>query len=158
MSGLGFSVLLALAVVAALRSGNAARRVAACCIAAVLGVFYIVVEVRKILGEWQAAGRIAARVPQVVRSLRPQVPGGALLVFSGVPRMHGRAHLYPTGFEHAIQREHGVRVRVRQLENEPDLPESPEFSTAYRFEYVGGSELLREIRSEGAARPEASRK
>ncbi len=114
MSAAGFATLLAGAIVSAARLGRPAARTAILA-AAVLVSGYYLVTVRRILAEWIAAGEIAARLTRAVRHLQPDLPEGAVVMMRGVPAMHGRAMVFPTGLEVAVEQQYGKRLNVRKV-------------------------------------------
>ncbi|HET8550684.1 MAG TPA: hypothetical protein VFL57_21900, partial [Bryobacteraceae bacterium] len=144
-SSMGFSLLLGLCFVSAIRSAGQRTRVAVAATALVICGFYAV-EDRKIVREWKVAGQIAAQIPQTVRKLHPVPREGSILILRNVPRMYGRAMVYPTGLEEAVRRQYPVKVFVRH--NGARLTDKLARSGARIYKYVGGDEVLIEIRAE----------
>jgi hypothetical protein len=113
-SAAGFATLLAGAILCTIRLGRPAARTAVV-VAAVLLSGYYLVEVRRIVAEWIGAGTIAAQLPGALRDLQPHLPEGAVVMIRGVPAMHGRAMVFPTGLEVAIEQRYGKRLNVRNV-------------------------------------------
>ncbi len=67
MSAFGFALVLATCLVGAWREATRSRRNAVLALAGLLGVFYVV-EIRKILRDWNAGGATAARIVTPFRS------------------------------------------------------------------------------------------
>jgi hypothetical protein len=110
---------------------------------------FYVVEVRKAIADWSAAGEIAARVLHTVKNLHPQLQPDTILIFHQMPRTHGRALVFPTGLPEAIEGQYGHRVEVRELD-EPGLQPSaphpgPEQRTVLRFRYDSALGTIVEI-------------
>jgi hypothetical protein len=137
LSALGFALILAACVVGSWRDLGKARWAVAACTVLLCG-FYMV-EMRKLLFEWTAAGRLAAAIQDKVRSHYPTLPEGAVLRFRNVPKMYRRAMVFPTGLEVAIQRLYDVPVLVRDY----DAANAASQPGAYLLEYVGGEDVLR---------------
>jgi hypothetical protein len=144
ISALGISIFLAVCILAGLRSTLRLRRPIFACIGILLCSYYVGSD-RQILSGWTAAGKIAARIPQAVRTLCPNPPEGTVLIFIGVPRRHGTIPVFPTGLGDAIQREYPVKVFVRQY----DVPLAKLPIEARRgaiiFSYSGGEHPLRRV-------------
>ena len=140
-SALGFALMMSTCLLAGWRIGGR-QRVATICLGIMLAGYHMA-EVRKLISEWKAAGEIAASIPAALRKIHPELPPGAMLLFKDVPVMHGRAMVYPTGLEAAVQRQYAVPIRVR---TKPDEIDSPGDDTTYTFVYTGGEETLRQIR------------
>ena len=108
---------------------------------------YYVAGDREILSRWTAAGKIAARIPQAVSNLCPNLPAGAVLTFVGIPRVYRDVPVFATGLGDAIQREYPVKVSVQQY----DLPLAKLPPEARRgaivFLYRGGEHPLEGIGS-----------
>lgn len=144
VSALGAAMLFALCILGGLRSRSRLQQAAAAGIGIVLCGWYLIQD-RKIVADWITAGQIATRIPETVRTLHPNLPAGAVLVFTGIPLSYGKAQLFQTGFDAAIQREYTVPIVVRQYRlPPPDLPAEAR-SGAFVFEYRGGRQPLREI-------------
>jgi hypothetical protein len=144
-SALGISILLAVCIVGSIRGTGRWRHAIGIC-AGVLFCAYYAVQDRNILSDWTTAGEIAARIPQSLRELHPNLPERAVLVFTGIPRVQGKASVFPTGLDAAIQNEYPVKVLVQQYDLLPaDLPERAS-GGAFIFAYRGGRDPLREIR------------
>jgi hypothetical protein len=144
-SGMGFALLVSLCVISAIRSTGRWRRLSVAAAALVICVFYSL-EVRKILREWRAAGELAARIPETVRKLHPQPEEGSVLVFRNVPRMYGRAMVYPTGLEEAIQRQYPVKVHVRENGAATKVLSRENRNRVRVYKYVGGEDVLIEMK------------
>lgn len=114
ISAAGFATFLAGAILCTVRLGRPAARTAVLTAAALLSGYYSL-EVRRILAEWIAAGEIAARLPSALQSLQPHLPEGAVVMIRGVPAMHGRAMVFPTGLEVAIEQQYGKRLNVQKV-------------------------------------------
>jgi hypothetical protein len=107
-SCLAYSIALAVLLVAADTNQEASanrRRVAVALIAAFL-VYYIA-DSRKLLRDWREAGHIARSIPAELKRLHTQIPAGATVVLGRIPRMKGRAYVFPLGLRAAIRREMG---------------------------------------------------
>jgi hypothetical protein len=109
ISALGISLLLAACILAGFRSTGGPRQITLACFGILLCVYYVLAD-RKILLDWTEASEIAAQIPQAVRRLHPNLPAGAVLVFNGIPRSHGKAYVFPTGLDAAMQHEYPVRI------------------------------------------------
>lgn len=78
----------------------------------ILAVYYSV-DLRGKIAEWRTAGEIADSISTAVKVRYPELPDGATLVLSGIPRMFGHAYVYPLGLDAAIERHYpGRRLQV----------------------------------------------
>lgn len=150
ISALGMAILVSVLIVAGMRRARHAQQAAIACLATLMCLYYIV-EDRKILSAWKAAGQIAARIPRAAHDLYPSPHAGAVLVFAGVPAImpavHGQVPIFQTGLADAIQQEYAVHIFVRQYSLPlAGIPKQAERG-AVIFEYVGGENPLREISS-----------
>jgi hypothetical protein len=144
-SAMGFALLVGLCLTSVIRSaGTPAARLTVAALGVVLCGFYAV-EIRKIQGEWKVAGDLAARIPQAVRRLYPEPEEGMLLIFRNVPRMYGRAMVYPTGLGLAVQREFPVKVHVRQNGAAAAARNAFPPEKVHIFNFVGGQQVLTEV-------------
>jgi hypothetical protein len=143
LSALGFCIFMGTCLAEGLRTRSRSRRAAVACLAACLLVFNIA-QLRKLLSQWSAAGELAAGIPRTLKKRYPDLPEDTVLVFKGIPHMHGQAVVFPTGLDSAIQREYAVSLNIHA-----DMGSGQELSgvsgRVLRFEYVGGDELLRQI-------------
>ena len=145
LSAFGFALLLATCFVGAWRDATRLRRNAVLAMAGLLCVFYIV-EIRKSLRDWNAAGAIAARIVDDVQKQYTSLPPGSVIVLKNVPKMHGRALVFPTGLEAAIQRRYSTPVSVRRYEEHTGDPSSP---LTHTLEYLSGAEMVKEVGPSG---------
>ena len=144
ISALGIAILLAMCFQSGVESVGRVKAAMVACLGLYLCSWYAIQD-RKILREWTAAGEIASNIPQTVRELHPDLPAGTTLVFTGVPITYGRAVVFPTGLETAVQRQYAVPLVVRKSDRSlKDLPEQAR-RKALIFEYRGGKNPLREI-------------
>ncbi len=143
LSALGLTILFAAGLVGNLRSGQRPRQITAACLGILLSASYVV-EDRKILTEWAAAGTICAHIPQAVRKQHPNFPARTVLVFTGIPHQYGRAYVFPTGLDAAIQRQYSTPVVVRQAESGVSNLSAEVGRGAYVFEYREGQDTLQE--------------
>jgi hypothetical protein len=140
VSAAGFAVLLAGCITAGARGDRRFWRAASVTLAVVIGSYYLT-EVRRALADWVRAGEIAGGIPRLLREAQPDLPDGTLLLVRGVPHMHGRAMVFPTGLEAAVQREYRKLVYVREAnEVDPAFVEQVRISRApvYNVEYAEG--------------------
>lgn len=144
LSTLGFAILFAACLVTAVPEVRRAHRLALVCIAIVLCSFYVV-EVRRILNEWTEAAKICARITRQVREMYPNLPEGAVLVFMGIPHMHGRAYVFPTGLDAAVQREYAVVIHVQNYDGPRATIRNTAPKGAHLLEYAQDTSTLREI-------------
>lgn len=144
ISALGMSLLLALCILGGLRSHWRLCQAATAGLGIALCTWYIL-EDRKILADWVGAGQVAAQIPQAVRQLHPHLPAGAVLVFTGIPSSYGKAYVFPTGLEAAIQLQYPHRIFVRQYDRAPTDLSDQARNGALVFQYHGGEEPLREV-------------
>jgi hypothetical protein len=142
LSALGFAILIAVCLAENLRASSA-RRAAVSCLAVSLFVFNIA-QTRKLLGQWTAAGEVAASIPRALKERYPELPEGAVLVFRGIPHMHGQAFVFPTGLDSAIQREYPVALQIHTSDG--TAAGTHDGRRILQFEYVGGTELLRQVK------------
>jgi hypothetical protein len=142
LSALGFAIFIGTCLADGLRASHRGRRTAVACLAACLFVFNAA-QIRKLLGQWNAAGEIAASIPRALKERYPELPHGSVLVFHGIPHMHGQAVLFPTGLDSAIQREYPAALKIQTYSGPPD--NSRVAGPFLRFQYVGGKELLRKL-------------
>ena len=144
ISALGISIFLATYLLAGFRSLPRSRPAVFGCIGILLGAYFIRTD-WQILSRWKEAGRIAARIPQSVRQLCPNLPDGAVLVLVGVPRTYGDVPVFPTGLADAIQREYPVSISVQQYDLPlTDLPQHARHGTVVLL-YRGGEHPLQRI-------------
>jgi len=114
------------------------------CIGILLGAYFIQTD-RQNVSRWKEAGQIAARIPQAVRELCPNLSDGAVLVLVGVPRIYRDVPVFPTGLVDAIQREYPVSISVQQYDLPlADLPPNARHGTVV-FLYRGGEHPLQRI-------------
>jgi hypothetical protein len=135
--------VFATGLVGNLRSGRRYRQIAAAVLGILLSAFYLS-EDRKILAEWAAAGTICARIPQAVQRLHPTFPARSVLVFMGIPHQYGRAYVFPTGLDAAIQRQYAAPVVVQQVERGACQGWAERDREVFVFEYHPGPEALQE--------------
>ena len=144
ISALGMSIFLATCLLAGFRSVPRRRSMVFGCIGILLGVYFIQTDWQNV-SRWKEAGQIAARIPQAVRELCPNLSDGAALVFVGVPRTYQDVPVFPTGLADAIQREYPVSISVQQYELPlADLPPSARHGTIVLL-YRGGEHPLQRI-------------
>ncbi len=93
-SALGFSTILAMCIVHASTLTSRTPRLAVMLIAILLCGYYAV-EDRKILAEWNVAGQIAQRIPEIVHHRYPTLPPGTILVFRDIPTVYRRSNRVP---------------------------------------------------------------
>ena len=109
-SALGYSLLIALL----LRAGTLARResrwhfhsigvTVTVTIFLILGVYYVT-TLRGRISDWKIAGDIADHIPRQIKARYPELPDNSTLVLARIPRMYGRAYVYPLGLRSSIQR------------------------------------------------------
>lgn len=147
ISALGAAMLFALGISGGLRSRSRPLRNVTAGLGIALCAWYLVQD-RKILADWITAGQIAAEIPKTVRELHPNLPAGAVLVLAGIPPIYGKAQVFPTGLDAAIQREYSVPIVVRQYQALlADLPEQARHGT-FVFEYRGGPACTLEERTQ----------
>ncbi len=145
ISALGMSIFLATCLLAGFRSVPRWRwRPVFACIGILLGAFFIQTDHQN-LSRWKEAGQIAARIPQAVRELCPNLSDGAVLVLVDVPRTYGDVPVFPTGLGDAIQREYSVSISVQQYDMPlADLPPDARHGTIVLL-YRGGEHPLQRI-------------
>ncbi len=68
----------------------------------VLGAYYAI-ALRDRISDWRTAGEIAESIPQQIKAHYPNLPDGSTLVLARIPRMYGRAYVYPLGLRTSIQ-------------------------------------------------------
>jgi len=144
ISALGMSIFLVTCLLAGIRSVPRWRSVVFVCIGILLGPFFIQTD-RRNLSSWKGAGQIAARIPQAVRELCPNLSEGAVLVLVGVPRTYQDVPVFPTGLADAIQREYPVSISVQQYDAPlANLPQDARHGTVVLL-YRGGEHPLQQI-------------
>ena len=144
ISALGMAILLALCFRSSSENHRHLHRAVVVCAGVALCSWYAV-EDRRILKEWTAAGEIAHSIPEAVRKLHPVLSPGTVLVFVGIPVTYGRANVFPSGLDAAIQQQYRVPVVVQQFQQPmKDLPKETS-AGALVFEYRSGDNSVREI-------------
>lgn len=137
-SSMGYAVVLALMIYAI----TAARRRE---IGLALGVIifltfsgYYIRGLRSRLSDWKRAGQIADSIPRQIKKLYPDLPDGARLVLTGIPRLHGHAYVYPVGLEYSVSRFYpGKKLQVL-YGADPDSGGRREVQSFF-FNYVDGA-------------------
>ena len=144
ISALGMSIFLATCLLAGFRSVPRWRRAMFACIGILLGAYFMQTDHQN-LSRWKEAGRIAARIPQAVREICPNLSNGTVLVLVGVPRTYGDVPVFPTGLSDAIQREYPVSISVQQYDVPlANLPPDARHGTIVLL-YRGGEHPLQRI-------------
>jgi MFS family permease len=156
-STIGYALLVALLLCAgifrpgmgsALRPANPRLLIAAATFVLVFG--YYASDVRGRIPDWKIAGEIADCIPKRVKSIYPDLPDGSTLVLARIPKMHGRAYVYPLGLRYSILRLYpGRDLRVFYGSDELDrilearnIERNPH---AFFFQYVPDQKCLEEI-------------
>jgi hypothetical protein len=101
---IGYATLIALMIYSGTALQNARAGIGIAALIFVILAGYYMVAVRTRLSDWVVAGQIADSIPRQIKTLHPDLPGGATLMLARIPALYGHAYVYPLGLEASIKR------------------------------------------------------
>jgi hypothetical protein len=101
---IGYATLIALMIYSCTALQNARAGIGIAALIFVILAGYYMIAVRTRLSDWVIAGQIADSIPRQIKTLHPDLPGGATLMLARIPPLYGHAYVYPLGLEASIRR------------------------------------------------------